>query len=437
MPILYVNNFRGFEDTYIPLKDVNFLVGENSTGKTSILSLIKLLSDHTFWFTFDFSTDEVDLGFFKEIVSQNNGGIKSFNIGFFKEKIETSGAGTDFEIIYLSFKNKNGVPWISELNYIHNNQDIRVVLTKNKLKYKVIPINTDDVTQSNALAFFTDWINSIKDSNRTGFSFANEELSESRPKSIYLIKSIIEEQMNPRNQETDYGASIPIFIDDLNWTGPIRAKPKRIYENYNIHYSPEGEHAPHILKSILKSKKAKTKEIFLKYIEPFGQKSNLFQKIAPKSYGNNRTAPYELNITLSNQDFKISNVGYGVSQVLPIMTDLVARLEDSWFSIQQPEVHLHPKAQAALGELIFDIHLDDNKKFIIETHSEYLINRFRIKLSKNKKDNIQSQILFFERCDTGNSIRIIEIQTDGNYTEDQPASFSDFFINEEFELLGM
>lgn len=437
MPILYVNNFRGFEDTYIPLKDVNFLVGENSTGKTSILSLIKLLSDHTFWFTFDFSTDEVDLGFFKEIVSQNNGGIKSFNIGFFKEKIETSGAETDFEIIYLSFKNKNGVPWISELNYIHNNQDIRVVLTKNKLKYKVIPINTDDVTQSNALAFFTDWINSIKDSNRTGFSFANEELSESRPKSIYLIKSIIEEQMNPRNQETDYGASIPIFIDDLNWTGPIRAKPKRIYENYNIHYSPEGEHAPHILKSILKSKKAKTKEIFLKYIEPFGQKSNLFQKIAPKSYGNNRMAPYELNITLSNQDFKISNVGYGVSQVLPIMTDLVARLEDSWFSIQQPEVHLHPKAQAALGELIFDIHLDDNKKFIIETHSEYLINRFRIKLSKNKKDNIQSQILFFERCDTGNSIRIIEIQTDGNYTEDQPASFSDFFINEEFELLGM
>lgn len=435
MPILYVNNFRGFEDTYIPLKDVNFLVGENSTGKTSILSLMKLLSEHSFWFTFDFSTDEVDLGYFKEIVSQNNDGIKSFDIGFFKEKVEKSDDENDFEFIYLSFKNKNGVPWISELNYIHNNQDIRVVLTKNKLKYKVIPINTDAVSQSNSLIFFTNWVNSIQTSKKTGFSFIKEDFLEGRPRPIYLIKSMIEEQINPRNQDIDSGTSIPIFIDGLNWTGPIRAKPKRIYENYNIHYSPEGEHAPHVLKSILKSKKAKTKEMILEYIEPFGQNSNLFQKITPKSYGNDQMAPYELNITLSNQDFKISNVGYGVSQVLPIMTDLVARHQDSWFSIQQPEVHLHPKAQAALGELIFDIHLDDNKKFIIETHSEYLINRFRIKLNKNKNDNVHSQVLFFERNDTGNRIHIIEIQTDGNYVEDQPASFSDFFINEELELL--
>ena len=437
MPILYVNNFRGFEDTYIPLKDVNFLVGENSTGKTSILSLIKLLSDYTFWFTFDFSTDDVDLGFFKEIVSQNNDGIKSFDIGFFKEKIEESGEKISFEFIYLSFKNQNGVPFISELNYIYNNHDIRVVLTKNTLKYKIIPINTDAVSQSNSLSFFTDWINSIQVSKKTGFSSVKNDILKGRPKSINFIKSIIEEHINPKDQDIDYGTSIPIFIDDLSWTGPIRAKPKRIYENYNIHYSSEGEHAPHILKSILKSKKSKEKEDVLKYIESFGQNSNLFQKITPKSYGKDRIAPYELNITLSNQDFKISNVGYGVSQVLPIMTDLVARLDDSCFSIQQPEVHLHPKAQAALGELIFDIHLDDNKKFIIETHSEYLINRFRIKLSKNKKDDIQSQVLFFERSDTGNRIHVIEIQTDGNYTKDQPASFSDFFINEELELLGM
>ncbi len=54
LPTLYIDNFRGFDDTYIPLKEVNFFVGENSTGKTSILSLINLLYDYSFWLRPDF-----------------------------------------------------------------------------------------------------------------------------------------------------------------------------------------------------------------------------------------------------------------------------------------------------------------------------------------------------------------------------------------------
>jgi predicted ATP-dependent endonuclease of OLD family len=46
---LFVDNFRGFQDTCIPITDVNFLVGENSTGKTSMLSLIKLFSGPDFF----------------------------------------------------------------------------------------------------------------------------------------------------------------------------------------------------------------------------------------------------------------------------------------------------------------------------------------------------------------------------------------------------
>ncbi len=433
MPILYVNNFRGFKNTYIPLKDVNFFVGENSTGKTSILSLIKLLSDHRFWFTFDFNTDEVELGYFKEIASQNHNETKPFEIGFFKEREKNSNG--ELEFIHISFKNHQGLPQISELNYIYNNRDVRIILKRNRLKYKVIPINTNTYNKYNSLDFFKNWIDDVKSSKKIGFSYIKEKLDDVKYRSVHFIKSIVEEYINPNKKDIEYGISIPLLIDDLNWTGPIRAKPKRIYENYNIHYSPEGEHAPHVLKTILNSKKTKSRELLLKYIEPFGQRSGLFQKIDAKNYGTDQMAPYEINITLNNQEFKISNVGYGVSQVLPIMTDMVSRSENSWFSIQQPEVHLHPKAQAALGEFIYDINFYDNKKFIVETHSEYLINRFRIKLSKNKKSGVKSQVIFFERNDKGNKIHVIEIQTDGKYSENQPASFSDFFIREELDLL--
>lgn len=56
-------------------------------------------------------------------------------------------------------------------------------------------------------------------------------------------------------------------------------------------------------------------------------------------------------------------------------------------------VHLHPKAQAALGEVLFNLSILENKKFIIETHSDYMIDRFRISCRKSKK-SIKTQVLF-------------------------------------------
>lgn len=427
MQFLYVDNFRGFLDTYIPIKDVNFLVGENSTGKTSILSLIELLSDPIFWLTFDFSTNNVDLGYFKEIVSQKQAGANFFSIGFIKFKPENN---EDNETILMKFKNDNGVPIISEFNFIEkNNFDIRIIFTKNKIKYKIEKIDQNS-TKKSTINFFEEWIESINTSQKKGFKYFKENLE--KRKSLPLIRAIIEEEISHKQKDTEF--EIPIFIEFLTCNAPIRAKPKRIYENYNVHYSPEGEHAPHVLKNILNSKKIKSREIVSKYLEPFGQSSALFDKIIPKSYGNDQLSPYEINIILNDQQIKISNVGYGVSQVLPIITDMISLQENSTLVIQQPEVHLHPKAQAALGEFIYNIHIFEKKKFLIETHSEYLINRFRIISSKNKEKNIDSQVIFFERTDKGNKIHVIEIHN-GQYSENQPKSFSDFFIKEELKLL--
>ena len=107
------------------------------------------------------------------------------------------------------------------------------------------------------------------------------------------------------------------------------------------------------------------------------------------------------------------------------------------FAIQQPEVHLHPRAQAALGEFIYNIHLAENKNFMIETHSEYLIDRFRINISKNKDKKVNSQVLFFERTDNGNNVHVIEIDDKGRYSEDQPEVFMNFFVKEGLDLLGV
>src|SRR5258708_18650564 len=81
MKYLYVDNFRGFKNAYIPIKSVSFLVGENSTGKTSIISLAKILSSPKFWFAQGFDIDEVKMGHFQDIVSVHASDKSYFRIG--------------------------------------------------------------------------------------------------------------------------------------------------------------------------------------------------------------------------------------------------------------------------------------------------------------------------------------------------------------------
>lgn len=58
-----------FSNTFVPIEDVNFLVGENNIGKTTILKLIKIFDDPEFWLRQEFNSSEIELGHFKDIVS--------------------------------------------------------------------------------------------------------------------------------------------------------------------------------------------------------------------------------------------------------------------------------------------------------------------------------------------------------------------------------
>src|ERR1700723_1679527 len=78
---LFIDNFRGFANTYIQILDVNFLVGQNSTGKTSVMGLLKLLSTpHILW-GHDFGDTDINFGHFKDMVSAHSIDRTYFRVG--------------------------------------------------------------------------------------------------------------------------------------------------------------------------------------------------------------------------------------------------------------------------------------------------------------------------------------------------------------------
>ncbi|MCC8198228.1 MAG: AAA family ATPase, partial [Tannerellaceae bacterium] len=132
---------------------------------------------------------------------------------------------------------------------------------------------------------------------------------------------------------------------------------------------------------------------------------------------------------------RMTNVGYGVSQILPLLIEPLTSTSDL-FSYQQPEVHLHPKAQVAFGDFIFDSFIINKNRFIIETHSDYILNRFRYAMSKSKIDKeIDAKILFFERNSSGTNLISIPINKNGKFEEELPESYINFFIDEELKML--
>jgi predicted ATPase len=172
-------------------------------------------------------------------------------------------------------------------------------------------------------------------------------------------------------------------------------------------------------------------------LRAFGKASGLFDRIVAHSFGKKSAhSPFELRVKFSGVDLNINNVGYGVSQVFPLIVQFLLAGRQTSFSVQQPEVHLHPRAQSALGDLIYSLAKGSRHNFVLETHSDYLIDRYRLAM-RDDPGAPESQTLFFQRRGGGNAVTALRIGADGRYPSDQPKEFRGFFIKEEMQLLDI
>ena len=233
---------------------------------------------------------------------------------------------------------------------------------------------------------------------------------------------------------SDFYTDIKLY-PKYSWIGPVRAKPRRIYESYNVKQNPEGEHIPAKLNSILANLTKKKSASIVNLINSFGKEANLFDSLDIKKYGKNKASPFEVIVSYGDISNKLTNVGYGVSQSLPLIVEILSN-DDCCVSIQQPEVHLHPRAQAALGSFICLTAVSLNNNYIIETHSDFLINRFRQMLSEQEDRKCNAQILFFKRNQCKNDVFVIDINDDGT-TSEVPHACKEFFIDEELRNLEL
>ena len=215
---------------------------------------------------------------------------------------------------------------------------------------------------------------------------------------------------------------------------PLRSKPKRTYDPIREISSPEGEHIPMLLMRLERTDKSGWDALHDDLVA-FGKTSGLFTDIALKRHGRQMSDPFQLQVKVrSGSRANVMDVGYGVSQSLPILVD-VSKEKGTTFLMQQPEVHLHPRAQAELSELLVNSFKRNGNRFLIETHSDYVIDRIRILTRRGVLDPDDVSILYFAPKGSEVEIHDISLDDDGNL-QNVPLGYREFFIRESDRLLG-
>lgn len=236
--------------------------------------------------------------------------------------------------------------------------------------------------------------------------------------------------------------TIPTLMREFLFSGhpeilagaPIRSSPHRTYDPTRPRPDPEGSYLPTYLASVNFRDKDQWNGL-KSSLEEFGKASGLFHEIEVKQLVDMEGGPFQLEIGIggngkAGRRRNLIDVGYGVSQALPILTEVLRTDAPPMFLFQQPEVHLHPSAQAELGSL-FCSAAAAGRQLIIETHSDYIIDRvlldIRDKRTDLKPDDVS--ILYFERADHAVTIHSIRIDAEGNVL-DPPEGYRKFFKDE-------
>jgi energy-coupling factor transporter ATP-binding protein EcfA2 len=434
---LYLENVRSFEGWHeIPIAPTTILLGENSAGKSTMLGMLAVVHQSSFPFSGNFFNQfPFEFGGYKTIANGKKN-VSHFSVGFQmlvhpmfgrprnrQEKQVSSG-------LIAAFRENDGLPvlchvfaWMEDVAVAFCEKEFEHLRRENQIQFSQ-NLRIEPVV--------------LQESNLQGLQINKffHFFEEKRDKSVGKTG----EKYIARDDELDYLVHHMMARGFMRWDGasamafaPMRSRPKRTYDQLSDEFSPEGDHVPLLLARATDPNNRQAKALH-DALRDFGEYSEMFTDIGVKQLGRGSGDPFQVQVSMGSKKTNLMDVGYGVSQILPLIVDAQRASANTMLLLQQPEVHLHPKAQAALGSMIKDWVSKSKKTVVVETHSDYLVDRLRIEVKRGQLKPSDIKIFFLEKKGSQTKMHSLEIDDQGNVLN-APDGYRDFFLREQMNLL--
>ena len=380
---LTARNFKSWQDTgALQFAPLTGLFGANSSGKTSILQIPLMLKQTAErppdWNELLYFGDEgslVNLGSFDDIIHQpaNDSSLEISVSWKTPEQIDIRGNLTDF----LSFstaivKNKYGDTELEGFRYTFDEYNVGIRWTPQ------------------------------------GYKLINNNISAASFRCYGLV--------NPSNYGEDYLSLQNAFenlFSRILYLGPLREYPRRRYPWEGDHPKGIGQYGEKTTSALLSGRvrRLPVDEQIPKWL----QRLELIDSydVQPVS---DTGGDYEFLVKQykGGPEVPLTDVGFGVSQVLPVLILCYYAPEGSILILEQPEAHLHPKVQSELADVLIDVVKNRNIQIILESHSAHLLHRLQRRIAEEQISADDTALYFCQINDGTSEIERLKVDEYGN-----------------------
>jgi hypothetical protein len=232
------------------------------------------------------------------------------------------------------------------------------------------------------------------------------------------------------------------LFQEIYYLGPIRDYPQRIYDWTRVRPRDVGQRGEQAVQALLAAEQPwAVAEETSDYAVP-----SLEARVARwlrdlglvESFHLERIGPSEdsyrvrVKVTVDSPEVSLADVGFGVSQFLPVLILCYYVPEGATIILEQPELHLHPSVQAGLADVFIDVIKHRNVQIILESHSEHLVHRLRRRIAEQALASEDVDLYFVEMAGSESRIERLAVDVYGNINN-WPA---DFFGDRMGDLLA-
>ncbi len=433
---LRLENFKSWQDTQdIALRPITGFFGANSSGKSGLIHALLLLkhtadsADRGIVFNFGGTGARKDLGDFESVVHGHETGralgisldwrtgkpiritdtyarrevVRSEDVGFqVVTRMEGAGAGEQ--------------PVVEKMSYHVGDSEFGLHLAYDE-KYPY-----DLFTENTGFKFVR------YQGRRWGFD---------SPVKCYGFPDKVRAYYQNAGFLADLEFVLEQRLRDVYYLGPLRAYPQRVYVGSGAQPTDMGQAGESVVDALLAARQRDERISFGKgiprptleqYVAQWLEELGLIHdfRVVPVAEGSRL---FEVRVQKSPKaaEVLITDVGFGVSQILPVLVLCFYVPEGSTVILEQPEIHLHPSVQAGLADVFIDAWEKRKVQVIVESHSEHLLRRLQRRIAEEAISQDDAGLYFCKEDDGASSLDTLEVDKFGNISNWPQDFFGDQF----------